>query len=87
MLAGLSCDRGYTYEIANELAVGLSGSSHDLSACSVGYAICNVLRDCAREEYGLLTDVTDLPPQLFCVQGGDVSAVDGYGSRVGDVET
>ena len=76
----------HTYEITDELAVGLSSSSYYFSTRGVGDSICDVLRDSAREEHWLLTDIANLSPQLLRVQSGDILAIDSDGSRIGDVE-
>ena len=50
----------YTYKVTDEVAVGLSGCSSDLTSRSVRLAVGNVLRDGPREEDWFLANDTYL---------------------------
>jgi hypothetical protein len=75
-----------TYKVANELTVGFACSRDDLSASSMWHTISDVLCDGAGEEYGLLTNESNLSPQLLRVQLRDVSAVYSDGAGCWHVE-
>jgi hypothetical protein len=89
MLAGdlKNCAEFESYEVRNELTVGLSRRSEDLLPGRLRFAVRDILPNGSTEQHGLLSDVSNASPQLLGVHRADVLAIDQDSARGWIVES